>query len=96
MVTGKLEKLSREEVKARLIRLGAKVASSVSARTDFVIMGADAGSKAAKAQELGVRIIDETELLKMLEGTVRPSPGAKEQATVPAAPESRFTPQKLF
>ena len=66
VVTGKLEQLSRTEAKAHLLAIGAKVAGSVSAKTDCIVAGPGAGSKLAKAQELGVRVIDETALLAML------------------------------
>ncbi|HHW35647.1 MAG TPA: NAD-dependent DNA ligase LigA, partial [Paracoccus solventivorans] len=57
--TGTLEHMTRAEAKARAEALGAKVAGSVSARTDLVVAGPGAGSKAAKAEELGVKVIDE-------------------------------------
>ncbi|WP_142907929.1 MULTISPECIES: BRCT domain-containing protein, partial [Enterobacteriaceae] len=52
--------------KARLVELGAKVAGSVSKKTDLVIAGEAAGSKLAKAQELGIEVIDEAEMLRLL------------------------------
>ena len=63
--TGSLLQMTREEAKARAEALGAKVASSVSKKTDLVIVGADAGSKAKKATELGVRMIDEDEWIRL-------------------------------
>ncbi|MCA8907588.1 MAG: NAD-dependent DNA ligase LigA [Rhodospirillaceae bacterium] len=57
--TGTLQTMGRAEAKARAEALGAKVAGSVSKKTDYVVVGADAGSKAAKAQELGVTILSE-------------------------------------
>ncbi|WP_426164483.1 NAD-dependent DNA ligase LigA [Sandarakinorhabdus sp. DWP1-3-1] len=59
--TGSLTALTRDEARAQAEALGAKVAGSVSARTDLVVAGADAGSKRAKAEALGVRVIDEAE-----------------------------------
>ncbi len=66
--TGKLETLSRDEAKAQADALGARVAGSVSKRTDLVVVGADAGSKRAKAEELGVRVIDEAAWAAIVSG----------------------------
>jgi DNA ligase (NAD+) len=67
VITGTLESMSREEATAALERLGAKVAGSVSKKTTGVIVGADAGSKAEKAQALGVPMLDEAALKTLLE-----------------------------
>jgi DNA ligase (NAD+) len=65
--TGSLERMTREEAKAMAERLGAKVAGSVSKKTDFVVAGPGAGSKLGKASELGVTVLSEDEWLKMVE-----------------------------
>lgn len=67
VVTGKLESMSRGDAEQRLRALGAKTASSVSAKTSTVLAGPGAGSKRKKAEELGISIVDETEWLAMLE-----------------------------
>lgn len=64
--TGTLETLTRSEAKAKAASLGAKVAGSVSAHTDFVVVGADAGSKAKKAQELNIQMLTAQEFLDMI------------------------------
>lgn len=66
VLTGSLSIMSRDDAKARLIELGAKVAGSVSKKTDLVIAGEAAGSKLVKAQELGIEVIDEAEMIRLL------------------------------
>ncbi|MFN6951516.1 MAG: NAD-dependent DNA ligase LigA [Albidovulum sp.] len=66
--TGTLERMTRAEAKARAEALGAKVAGSVSARTDLVIAGPNAGAKAKEAERLGIRTIDEAEWLRLIGG----------------------------
>jgi DNA ligase (NAD+) len=66
VLTGGLDAMSRDEAIAAAQAAGAKVASSVSKKTDFVVAGVNPGSKLAKAEQLGVEIIDEQEFLKRL------------------------------
>lgn len=66
VLTGTLDSLGREEAKERIRELGGEVAESVSKKTSFVVVGAEPGSKFAKAQKLGVTILDEKEFLKKL------------------------------
>ncbi|NIE63831.1 NAD-dependent DNA ligase LigA [Burkholderia sp. Ax-1719] len=68
VLTGTLPTLTRDAAKEMLEAAGAKVAGSVSKKTDYVVAGADAGSKLAKAEELGVPVLDEEGLHKLLEG----------------------------
>ncbi|KMY86852.1 DNA ligase [Candidatus Paraburkholderia calva] len=68
VLTGTLPSLSREEAKEMLEAAGAKVAGSVSKKIDYVVAGAEAGSKLAKAEELGVPVLDEDGMKKLLEG----------------------------
>ena len=77
VLTGGLEQFTREEAAARLKDRGAKVSGSVSAKTSFVVAGADAGSKLSKALEIGVPVLDDAALVRIIE-TGEP----------PAAPES--------
>lgn len=67
VLTGSLSIMSRDEAKERLTALGAKVSGSVSKKTDLVIAGEAAGSKLAKAQELGIEVIDEAEMIRLLD-----------------------------
>lgn len=66
VLTGSLPTLSREDAKEKIEAAGAKVSSSVSKKTSYVVAGEDAGSKLAKAQELGITVIDEAQLIAML------------------------------
>ena len=63
--TGTLTNLTRSEAKSKALAMGAKVSGSVSANTDYVVAGENAGSKLKKAQELGVKIISEEEFNQM-------------------------------
>lgn len=64
--TGTLETLSREEAKQQATNLGAKVSGSVSSKTDYVVAGAEAGSKLAKAEKLGVKVLTEQEWIELV------------------------------
>ena len=66
VITGTLSEMSRNEAKSALLALGAKVSGSVSAKTDFVVIGENPGSKAEKATSLGLEVIDEAQLQQIL------------------------------
>jgi DNA ligase (NAD+) len=68
VLTGTLEKLTREQAKEEVERRGGRVSNSVSRKTDFVVAGEEAGSKLKKAQELGVKILNEATFIGMLGG----------------------------
>ncbi|WP_062132411.1 NAD-dependent DNA ligase LigA [Demequina aestuarii] len=68
VATGSLERFTRDSVKEAIITRGGKAASSVSKNTDYVVVGANAGSKAAKAEQLGVPTLDEAQFERLLEG----------------------------
>ena len=70
VLTGTLPTLSRDQAKEMLEAVGAKVTGSVSKKTDFVLAGSDAGSKLEKATELGIRVIDEQQMLDLLNRTI--------------------------
>jgi len=66
VITGTLPSMSRDEAKEKLLVAGAKVTSSVSAKTDYLLAGDKAGSKMTKAEKLGIKVIDEATMLSML------------------------------
>ncbi len=68
MITGTLEKYSRDEAKRMIEDAGGKVSGSVSKKTDYVVAGDDPGSKLDKARELGVKVVGEKELEELLKG----------------------------
>ncbi|MGI8946825.1 MAG: helix-hairpin-helix domain-containing protein, partial [Ornithinimicrobium sp.] len=67
VVTGSLEGFSRDESKEAIVSRGGKAAGSVSKKTDYVVVGANAGTKAAKAEDLGVPVLDEAGFVRLLE-----------------------------
>ena len=81
VVTGSLEGFSRDEAKEAILSRGGKAAGSVSKNTDFVVVGENAGSKEAKARELGLRILDEAAFRALLDGGADAVPDATPDAT---------------
>jgi DNA ligase (NAD+) len=69
VITGTLPTLSRDQAKDQVEAAGGKVAGSVSKKTDYVVAGAEAGSKLTKALALGVKVIDENQLMEVLNGS---------------------------
>lgn len=67
VVTGSLEDFTRDSAKEAIISRGGKAAGSVSKKTDYVVVGENAGSKATKAEELGITILDEDGFKRLLE-----------------------------
>ena len=68
MVTGSLDDFTRDSVKEAIISRGGKASGSVSKKTDYVVVGDNAGTKAEKAEQLGVPILDEAAFKRLLEG----------------------------
>jgi DNA ligase (NAD+) len=69
VITGTLPSLSRDAAKSLIEAAGGKVAGSVSKKTDFLVAGAEAGSKLGKARELGIEVLDEADLKELLNGS---------------------------
>ena len=67
VITGTLPGMSRDEAKEKLLSAGAKVTTSISAKTDYLLAGDKAGSKLTKANKLGVKVIDEAGMLVLLD-----------------------------
>ena len=81
VVTGSLDGFSRDGAKEAIIARGGKAAGSVSKKTDYVVVGENAGSKEAKARELGLAILDEQGFVRLLSG----GPGAFDERSTPVA-----------
>ena len=70
VLTGKLESFSRSEAEAKIKALGGKAGSDVTRKTSYVVVGADPGSKLAKAEKLGIKTLSEAEFLELLDKAV--------------------------
>ena len=81
VLTGTLTALTREAAQAAILERGGKVSGSVSKKTDYLVAGADAGSKFAKAEALGVAILDEPAFLRLLESSLTTAGPAASPAT---------------
>ena len=66
VITGSFSTIARSQLKEELIRVGARVSSSVSSKTDYLVVGDKPGSKLSKANELGIQILEEAEVLSLL------------------------------
>jgi NAD-dependent DNA ligase len=92
VVTGTITGLERKDVEAKLLALGARVTGSVSKKTDYVFAAADAGSKKAKAEELGVAVLGEAELFALIGPPPPPKPpsaAAKKRSKVTAKAKAK-------
>jgi DNA ligase (NAD+) len=99
VITGTLPSMSREEASALIVAHGGKVSGSVSKKTDYLVVGSEPGeTKFAKAQELGVSILDEAGLLALIGADRRSAPVASDDAHDATTTTSRGTiaePQQL-
>lgn len=66
VATGKLQHFTRDEINAKILEIGAKPGSSVTKKTNYLICGENAGSKLAKAQSLGIKVLSENDFLNMI------------------------------
>jgi len=85
VLTGTLPDLTREQATERIMAAGGRVTSSVSKKTDFLVAGEAAGTKLEKAERLGVPVLDEAGLLRLLDGEESVAAGEQAAAAAPAA-----------
>jgi DNA ligase (NAD+) len=90
VLTGTLPNLSRDQAQAKIEAVGGKVSGSVSKKTDYVVAGADAGSKLEKANALGVTVIDESQLLSLLTADTDATIQAKSESDTNETQKSLF------